>query len=65
MIITGWNTYDGNWNQTMISFVEIMFFTLKLKTQCIGQKKLGFSHYWCDLAQGLHGRFTISIEQAK
>jgi hypothetical protein len=44
MIFAGWNTHGGSWNKTMILFVEIRFFQLKPKTQCIGQKNLGFSH---------------------
>ena len=49
MIIAGWNTHGGSWNETMVLFVEIRFFALKPRTQCIDQKKLGFSHPWFDV----------------
>jgi hypothetical protein len=52
MITASWNTHDGNWNKTMILFVEIRLFQLKPKTQCIGQKKLGFLHLWLKLTRG-------------
>ena len=42
LIIVGSN----NSNKTMVLFAEIGFDSLKPKTQCIGQKKLGVFHPW-------------------